>query len=189
MYQRVILNLSGEALKGNGTYGIHPITVKGIATEIKEIYELGVQVGIVVGAGNLWRGKTGKSSVWIVLKPIIWGCWNNYEQFSSSDALESILVPSRVMLSCQSQLLQNPTFVVGQCVISRREEFSFLLEEQDHLSFQQIQQLHLELLHSMLILFLWLKMVLKGFMIKIQENIKMQPCLQNYRKNKSCNKS
>ena len=60
MYQRVILKLSGEALKGNGTYGIHPTTVKGIATEIKELYKLGVEVGIVVGAGNLWRGKTAE---------------------------------------------------------------------------------------------------------------------------------
>ena len=60
MYQRVILKISGEALKGDGKYGINPKTVKSIATEIKEIYELGVQIGIVVGAGNLWRGKTGE---------------------------------------------------------------------------------------------------------------------------------
>ena len=60
MYKRVIIKLSGEALKGNGEYGIHPVTVKGIAQEIKDIRALGVDVGIVVGGGNLWRGKTGE---------------------------------------------------------------------------------------------------------------------------------
>ena len=53
MYQRIILKLSGEAMKGDTNYGIDPITVKGIASEIKEIYALGVQIGVVIGAGNL----------------------------------------------------------------------------------------------------------------------------------------
>lgn len=56
-YKRVILKLSGEALAGNKGVGIDPLTVKEIAQEIKEAYETGVQIAIIVGGGNIWRGK------------------------------------------------------------------------------------------------------------------------------------
>ncbi|MDY0075547.1 MAG: UMP kinase [Acholeplasmataceae bacterium] len=98
MYQRVILKLSGEALKGDGAYGIHPLTVKGIATEIKEIYELGVQIGIVVGAGNLWRGKIGEELGMDRAQADYMGMLGTImNSLALQDALESILVPSRVM--------------------------------------------------------------------------------------------
>jgi len=98
MYQRVILKLSGEALKGNGTYGINPVTVKGIATEIKEIYELGVQVGIVVGAGNLWRGKTGEELGMDRAQADYMGMLGTIMNgLALQDALESVMVPTRVM--------------------------------------------------------------------------------------------
>ncbi|MCR3906332.1 MAG: UMP kinase [Tenericutes bacterium] len=98
MYQRVILKLSGEALKGNGTYGIHPVTVKNIATEIKEIYELGVQIGIVVGAGNLWRGKIGEELGMDRAQADYMGMLGTIMNgLALQDALESVLVPTRVM--------------------------------------------------------------------------------------------
>ncbi|MBU1093278.1 MAG: UMP kinase [Firmicutes bacterium] len=98
MYQRVILKLSGEALKGNGTYGIHPTTVKGIATEIKELYTLGVQVGIVVGAGNLWRGKTGEELGMDRAQADYMGMLGTIMNgLALQDALESVEVPTRVM--------------------------------------------------------------------------------------------
>jgi uridylate kinase len=98
MYQRVILKISGEALKGNGTYGIHPITVKNIALEIKEIYELGVQIGIVVGAGNLWRGKTGEELGMDRAQADYMGMLGTIMNgLALQDALESINVPTRVM--------------------------------------------------------------------------------------------
>lgn len=98
MYQRVILKLSGEALKGDGTYGIHPITVKKIATEIKEIYKLGVQVGIVVGAGNLWRGKTGEELGMDRAQADYMGMLGTIMNgLALQDALESLEVPTRVM--------------------------------------------------------------------------------------------
>jgi uridylate kinase len=59
LYRRVLLKLSGEALSGVGGYGIDPDQVAFIARRIKSIYTLGVQVGVVIGAGNLWRGKVG----------------------------------------------------------------------------------------------------------------------------------
>lgn len=55
-YKRVLLKLSGEALMGNLGYGIDPGVVEGIAGEIAEIVALGVQVAIVVGGGNIFRG-------------------------------------------------------------------------------------------------------------------------------------
>ena len=98
MYQRVILKLSGEALKGNGTYGINPKTVKNIATEIKEIYELGIQIGIVVGAGNLWRGKIGEELGMDRAQADYMGMLGTIMNgLALQDALESVLVPTRVM--------------------------------------------------------------------------------------------
>jgi uridylate kinase len=55
-YKRVLLKLSGEALMGNLGYGIDPSVVEGIASEIAEVVALGVQVAIVVGGGNIFRG-------------------------------------------------------------------------------------------------------------------------------------
>jgi len=78
--------------------GIHPTTVKGIATEIKEIYELGVQIGIVVGAGNLWRGTTGEELGMDRAQADYMGMLGTIMNgLALQDALESIDVPTRVM--------------------------------------------------------------------------------------------
>ena len=55
-YQRVLLKLSGESLKGTRGYGIDPDAVNYISSEIKSIYALDVEIAIVVGGGNIWRG-------------------------------------------------------------------------------------------------------------------------------------
>jgi len=55
-YRRILLKLSGEALMGETPYGIDPQVVKSIAGQIKQVVELDVQIGIVVGGGNIWRG-------------------------------------------------------------------------------------------------------------------------------------
>lgn len=55
-YHRILLKLSGEALLGDGDYGIDPKIVSRIATEIQELVKVGVQVGMVVGGGNIFRG-------------------------------------------------------------------------------------------------------------------------------------
>ncbi|MGB0203182.1 MAG: UMP kinase [Acholeplasmataceae bacterium] len=98
MYNRIIIKLSGEALKGDGIYGIHPLTVKKIATEIKDIHALGVDVGIVVGGGNLWRGKTGEELGMDRAQADYMGMLGTVmNSLALQDALESIEVPSRVM--------------------------------------------------------------------------------------------
>jgi len=58
-YKRVVLKLSGEALAGEKGFGIDPRIVKEIAQEIKEVHELGIEIAIVVGGGNIWRGQVG----------------------------------------------------------------------------------------------------------------------------------
>ena len=59
IYRRVLLKLSGEALAGNQGYGIDPLRAEDISERVREIRELEVDVAIVIGAGNLWRGKSG----------------------------------------------------------------------------------------------------------------------------------
>jgi uridylate kinase len=61
-YKRVLLKLSGEALRGKGSYGIDNLTLTRIARQIKEVVGLGVGVGIVVGGGNIWRGAEAEAS-------------------------------------------------------------------------------------------------------------------------------
>src|ERR1041384_3178353 len=55
-YQRVLLKLSGEALMGEQGFGIDPLVVSRIASEIKDVHQLGVQVAVVIGGGNIFRG-------------------------------------------------------------------------------------------------------------------------------------
>ena len=61
-YKRVLLKLSGEALMGERDYGIDPKRLAEYAEEIKEVVELGVEVGVVIGGGNIFRGVAGASN-------------------------------------------------------------------------------------------------------------------------------
>jgi len=56
-YNRILLKLSGEALAGDQGFGIDPDKAEYIAERVKAVYDLGVQVAIVIGAGNIWRGE------------------------------------------------------------------------------------------------------------------------------------
>ncbi|TCP64519.1 uridylate kinase [Heliophilum fasciatum] len=60
-YRRVVLKLSGEALAGTKGYGIDPDVVNSIADQIGEVKDCGVQVAVVVGGGNIWRGVAGSA--------------------------------------------------------------------------------------------------------------------------------
>lgn len=61
-YKRILLKLSGEALMGARQYGIDPARLKEYATEIKEVVKQGVEVAIVIGGGNIFRGVAGASN-------------------------------------------------------------------------------------------------------------------------------
>lgn len=98
MYKRVVLKLSGEALKGNGVYGIDPKTVNAIAGVIKEVRETGVDVCIVVGAGNLWRGKTGEDLGMDRSQADYMGMLGTVmNALALQDSLEQTGVPTRVL--------------------------------------------------------------------------------------------
>jgi uridylate kinase len=60
MFRRLILKLSGEALAGSKGFGLEPKVLEFVATQIRGVVELGVEVAIVVGGGNFWRGKTAE---------------------------------------------------------------------------------------------------------------------------------
>jgi uridylate kinase len=60
-YQRILLKMGGEALAGPSGYGIDPKRADDVAQIVKDVYDLGVQIGLVIGGGNLWRGSVGSA--------------------------------------------------------------------------------------------------------------------------------
>src|SRR5512134_2184702 len=61
-YKRILLKLSGEAIQGDLSYGIDPVMLNTIAGELKAVLEMGVQVAIVVGGGNIFRGAEASAA-------------------------------------------------------------------------------------------------------------------------------
>ena len=61
-YKRIMLKISGEALMGDRGYGIDPVVINTIANEIKEVYKLGIQIAVVIGGGNIFRGLVASAS-------------------------------------------------------------------------------------------------------------------------------
>ena len=61
-FRRILVKLSGEALMGGDAYGINAATVSGIIAEIKAVADLGVEIGVVIGGGNIFRGMAGAAS-------------------------------------------------------------------------------------------------------------------------------
>ena len=109
MYKRILLKLSGEALKGETPYGIDPQTVQIIAEQIKDLHDLNVEVGIVVGGGNIWRGKTAselgmdraQADYMGMLATIMNG-------LAVQDSLEHLGVPTRVMTAITCNQVAEP---------------------------------------------------------------------------------
>ncbi len=109
-YNRIVLKLSGEALAGEKGFGINPPVIKKIAEEIKQVCDLGVQVCIVCGGGNMWRGVTGRTKwEWNVLKLTTSACWGTIMNgLSLQDALESVGVPTRVQTAIEMRQIAEP---------------------------------------------------------------------------------
>ncbi len=61
-YKRIMLKISGEALMGDKGYGIDPVVINTIANEIKAVYKLGIQIAVVIGGGNIFRGLVASAS-------------------------------------------------------------------------------------------------------------------------------
>jgi uridylate kinase len=56
VYRRIVLKLSGESLSGPDDFGIHAQTIQSIAREVKEVQDLGIEIAVIVGGGNIFRG-------------------------------------------------------------------------------------------------------------------------------------
>ncbi|AQS59358.1 UMP kinase [Desulforamulus ferrireducens] len=99
-FRRVILKLSGEALAGQKGYGIDPEVVYSIAQQIKDVMELRVQVAIVVGGGNIWRGISGSTKGMDRATADYMGMLATViNSLALQDALEKIDVVTRVQTS------------------------------------------------------------------------------------------
>ncbi|SHJ29232.1 UMP kinase [Lutispora thermophila] len=106
-YKRVILKLSGEALAGEKDFGLDQKTIESIAGKVKELVIMGVQVAIVIGGGNFWRGRSGigmdrtTADNMGMLATVI-------NALALQDALERIDVPTRVQTAIEMRQIAEP---------------------------------------------------------------------------------
>lgn len=108
-YKRVVLKLSGEALAGQDGFGINPETIKGIVKEIKDVHDLGVEMAIVVGGGNIWRGKIGAEMGMERSQADYMGMLATVmNALGLQDTLENIGVRTRVQTSIDMRQIAEP---------------------------------------------------------------------------------
>jgi uridylate kinase len=108
-YKRVILKLSGEALAGNDSYGINPETLSIIAAQVVEVATLGVEVAIVVGGGNIWRGVAGSAKGMDRATADFMGMLATViNALALQDALECKGYPTRVMSAIEMREVAEP---------------------------------------------------------------------------------
>ncbi|TWH48629.1 UMP kinase [Sporomusa sp. KB1] len=108
-YKRVVLKLSGEALAGNKGFGIDPVVVDSIAKEIKEVKANNLDVAIVVGGGNIWRGLAGSAKGMDRATADYMGMLATVmNSLALQDALEHCGVDSRVQTAITMQQVAEP---------------------------------------------------------------------------------
>jgi len=109
-YRRILLKLSGEALCGvEGGFGIHPETLQRVAVELSEVHRMGVQIGIVVGGGNIFRGLKGASAGMDRSQSDYMGMLATViNSLALQDALEKQRVPTRVMTALEIRQVAEP---------------------------------------------------------------------------------
>lgn len=108
-YHRILLKLSGEALSGMHGSGIDPERARDIASRVKEVRELGVDVAIVIGAGNLWRGKVGLDSGMDRATADYMGMLATVmNALALMDSLESMGVMTRVQSAIEMRAVAEP---------------------------------------------------------------------------------
>jgi uridylate kinase len=108
-YKRILLKLSGEALMGDGNYGISTKVLEFVAEEVKRIVELGVELGLVIGAGNIFRGVAGASKGMDRTTADNMGMLATVmNSLAMQDALERNGVITRVMSAIPMQSVSEP---------------------------------------------------------------------------------
>jgi uridylate kinase len=108
-YKRILLKLSGEAIGGASGYGIDVDQAESVASRIKAVHEMGVEVGVVLGAGNLWRGKQGLERGMDRSTADYMGMMGTImNSMVLMDALERIGVLTRVMSAIEMRAVAEP---------------------------------------------------------------------------------
>ena len=103
-FKRILLKLSGESLMGNQNYGIDPERLGDYARQIKEIHEMGVQIGIVIGGGNIFRGLSGSQKGFDRVKGDQMGmCATVINSLALSSALEAEGVKTKVLTAIRME--------------------------------------------------------------------------------------
>jgi uridylate kinase len=109
IYKRVLLKLSGEALAGEQGYGIDPVTITKLAEEIKEVVQCGVQLALVLGGGNIFRGLAASSKGMDRASADYMGMLATMiNSLAMQDALEKIGVFTRVQSAIAMQEVAEP---------------------------------------------------------------------------------
>ncbi len=108
-YKRVVIKISGEALAGEAGFGISPKIIKSVAEDIKEVVDLGVEVAVVVGGGNIWRGKIGSEMGMDRASADYMGMLATVmNSLALQDALEKLNVETRVQSSIVMTQVAEP---------------------------------------------------------------------------------
>lgn len=103
-FKRILLKLSGESLMGNQSYGIDVDRLNDYAKQIKEAHEMGVQIGIVIGGGNIFRGLSGASAGYDRVKGDQMGmCATVINSLALSSALGAIGVKNKVLTAIRME--------------------------------------------------------------------------------------
>ena len=104
MYKRILLKLSGESLMGKQNYGIDTERLNDYARQIKEVHDMGVQIGIVIGGGNIFRGLTGAGKGFDRVKGDQMGmCATVINSLALSSALDSVGVKNKVLTAIRME--------------------------------------------------------------------------------------
>jgi uridylate kinase len=108
-YKRVVLKLSGEALAGTQGFGINPSVIKSVAVQVKDLAKLGVEVAVVVGGGNIWRGKIGEEMGMDRATADYMGMLATVmNSMALQDSLEQMGVETRVQTSIEMRQVAEP---------------------------------------------------------------------------------
>jgi len=108
-YKRILLKLSGEALMGDGKYGISPKTLAAIAQDVKDVVDLGVEVAMTIGGGNIFRGVSGATEGMDRSSADYMGMLATViNSMALQDALEKIGVPTRVQSAIEMHQVAEP---------------------------------------------------------------------------------
>jgi len=108
-FKRILLKLSGEALMGEKGYGIDPVTVNYMAEEIKKAYELGIEIAVVIGGGNIFRGvEAAEQGIERATADYMGMLATVINALALQNALEKIDVNTRVQSAIEMQELAEP---------------------------------------------------------------------------------